>query len=85
MGANVPSKPRRFMAYAGGLHTYTDTCNAVKAKGWEGFVIARGNQVLSESRDFTSYPPPPEDMAPHLMELAMGRVAKWLEAHGQPA
>lgn len=85
MGANVPGKPRRFMAYAGGLHHYTDTCNAVKAKGWEGFVIARGDQLLSESRDFTSYPPPPETMAPHLVEMAMGRVAKWLEAHGQPA
>ncbi|WP_439544666.1 flavin-containing monooxygenase [Sandarakinorhabdus sp.] len=85
MGANVPGKPRRFMAYAGGLHHYTDTCNAVRDKGWEGFVIARGDQVLSESRDFTSYPPPPENMAPHLVEMATGRVAKWLEAHGQPA
>jgi cyclohexanone monooxygenase len=85
MGANVPGKPRRFMAYAGGLHAYTDTCNTVRDKGWEGFVIARGDQLLSESRDFTSYPPPPEDMAPHLVEMAMGRVEKWLEAHGQPA
>jgi cyclohexanone monooxygenase len=85
MGANVPGKPRRFMPYAGGLHTYTDICNAVKAKGWEGFVVARGDQVISESRDFTSYPPPPENMAPHLMEMAMTRVAKWLEAHGQTA
>ncbi len=85
MGANVPGKPRRFMPYSGGLHTYTDICNAVKAKGWEGFVVARGDQVISESRSFTSYPPPPENMAPHLVEMAMGRVAKWLEAHGQTA
>ena len=83
MGANVPGKPRRFMAYAGGLHTYTDICNAVKNKGWEGFVIARGDQVLHASREFTSHPPPPENMAPHLMELAMGRVAAWMQEHGR--
>lgn len=85
MGANVPGKPRRFMPYAGGLHTYTDICNTVRDKGWEGFVVARGDQLLSESRTFTTYPPPPEDMAPHLMEMAMSRVSKWLEEHGQPA
>jgi cation diffusion facilitator CzcD-associated flavoprotein CzcO len=83
MGANVPGKPRRFMPYAGGLHTYTDICNQVRDKGWEGCVVARGPQILSESRSFTSLPPPPEDMAPHLMEMAMGRVTRWLEDHGK--
>lgn len=83
MGANVPGKPRRFMPYAGGLHTYTDICNAVKAKGWEGFVIARGPQVLHASHEFTSYPPPPENMAPHLLEMAMGRVNDWMKEHGR--
>jgi cyclohexanone monooxygenase len=38
---------------------------------------------MSESRTFTSYPPPPENMAPHLMELAMGRVAQWMQDHGR--
>jgi cyclohexanone monooxygenase len=85
MGANVPGKPRRFMPYAGGLDTYTDICNQVADKGWEGFVIARGDQILHESRSFTSFPPPPENMAPHLMEMAMARVQAWMEAHGKAA
>ncbi|MEY4849386.1 MAG: hypothetical protein RLZZ331_390, partial [Pseudomonadota bacterium] len=83
MGANVPGKPRRFMAYAGGLHTYTDICNTVRDKGWQGFVIGRGDQVLSESRVFDSLPPPPENMAPHLMEMAMDRVMNWMQEHGR--
>jgi cyclohexanone monooxygenase len=83
MGANVPGKPRRFMAYAGGLHTYTDICNVVRDKGWEGFRIARGDQVLHESRKFDSLPPPPDNMPPHLMEMAMSRVAKWMQDHGR--
>ena len=83
MGANVPGKPRRFLAYAGGLHTYTDICQQVAAKGWEGFVVARGNQTLSESRTFTSLPPPPETMAPHLVEMATGRVMAWMQEHGR--
>ncbi len=83
MGANVPGKPRRFMAYAGGLHTYTDICNAVRDKGWEGFRIARGDQVLHDSATFTSYPPPPENMAPHLLEMATGRVMAWMQEHGR--
>lgn len=85
MGANVPGKPRRFMPYAGGLHTYTDICNRVKASGWEGFVIARGTRILSESRQFTTLPPPPETMAPHLVELVTSRVGKWLEERGRAA
>jgi len=83
MGANVPGKPRRFMAYTGGLDVYTGICNTVADKGWEGFVIARGAQVLHESRAFESLPPPPENMAPHLMEMAMGRVMKWMQDHGR--
>jgi cyclohexanone monooxygenase len=83
MGANVPGKPRRFMAYAGGLHTYTDICNAVRDKGWEGFRIARGDQVLHDSATFTCLPPPPENMAPHLLEMATGRVMAWMQEHGR--
>ncbi|WP_156256532.1 flavin-containing monooxygenase [Sandarakinorhabdus oryzae] len=83
MGANVPGKPRRFLAFTGGLHIYSDICNAVRDKGWEGFTIARGDQVLHDSHEFTSLPPPPDNMAPHLMEMAMGRVAKWMQDHGR--
>ncbi|WP_164155535.1 flavin-containing monooxygenase [Sandarakinorhabdus rubra] len=83
MGANVPGKPRRFLAYTGGLDVYSDICNAVRDKGWEGFVIARGDQVLRASHEFTSFPPPPENMAPHIMEMAMARVEAWNKEHGR--
>ena len=37
LGVNIPGKPRAFLPYAGGFHTYTDVCNAVAARGYEGF------------------------------------------------
>lgn len=67
MGANVPGKPRRFMPYAGGLNVYTDVCHAVAAKGYEGCIIRRGDQVLSAQPEFTSFPEPvpiPEPLVP---------------------
>ncbi len=39
LGANVPGKPRVFMPYAGGMATYRNICEAVAAKGYEGFVL----------------------------------------------
>jgi cyclohexanone monooxygenase len=60
MGANVPGKPRMFMPYAGGLNRYTEICNNVAAKGYEGFIIRQGERELPGSRDFTSHPPMPE-------------------------
>jgi cyclohexanone monooxygenase len=39
MGANVPGKPRIFMPYVGGVGTYRQTCDAVAARGYEGFVL----------------------------------------------
>ncbi|ABI78502.1 putative steroid monooxygenase [Hyphomonas neptunium ATCC 15444] len=74
MGANVPGKPRMFMPYAGGLNTYTEICNQVAAKGYEGFIIRQGDRVLSESRDFTSQPAPgeiPENLLPIIVERLM--------------
>lgn len=38
-GANVPGKPRVFMPYAGGLDTYTRTCDDVAEHGYRGFVL----------------------------------------------
>lgn len=38
-GANVPGKPRVFMPYAGGLDTYTQTCDEVAEQGYRGFVL----------------------------------------------
>jgi cyclohexanone monooxygenase len=39
MGANVPGKPRIFMPYIGGVGVYRQKCDAVVAKGYEGFVL----------------------------------------------
>jgi len=39
MGANVPGKPRVFMPYIGGVPAYRQTCDAIAAKGYEGFQV----------------------------------------------
>jgi len=39
MGANIPGKPRVFMPYVGGVHTYKKRCEEVVAKGYEGFTF----------------------------------------------
>ncbi|MBB6228972.1 flavin-containing monooxygenase [Polymorphobacter multimanifer] len=71
MGANIPGKPRRFMPYAGGLNVYTDICNTVAAKGYEGCIIRRGEQILSAQPEFNSLPDPapiPEPLLPIITE-----------------
>jgi cyclohexanone monooxygenase len=40
LGANVPGKPRIFMPYAGGFGAYRETCDAVAAEGYRGFVLS---------------------------------------------
>ncbi|WP_411732735.1 flavin-containing monooxygenase [Paeniglutamicibacter sp.] len=40
LGANVPGKPRVFMPYAGGFGAYRETCDAVAADGYRGFVLS---------------------------------------------
>ena len=40
MGANIPGKPRVFMPYVGGVHTYKRKCDEIAAKGYEGFTMA---------------------------------------------
>lgn len=42
LGANVPGKPRVFMPYIGGMPSYRDKCDAVAAKGYEGFELRTG-------------------------------------------
>ncbi len=37
VGANIPGKPRVFMPYIGGLPAYIERCEAVVARGYEGF------------------------------------------------
>ncbi len=38
MGANIPGKPRVFMAYLGGFRAYRERCQLVAASGYEGFI-----------------------------------------------
>jgi cyclohexanone monooxygenase len=45
MGANIPGKPRVFLPYIGGLPVYRQICDAVAAKGYEGFALTRRAQV----------------------------------------
>ncbi|HXK32866.1 MAG TPA: NAD(P)/FAD-dependent oxidoreductase [Dehalococcoidia bacterium] len=40
MGANIEGKPRVFMPYIGGLNLYTQKCDEVAARGYEGFALA---------------------------------------------
>ena len=40
MGSNVVGKPRRLLAYVGGVANYRQACDDVKARGYEGFVTA---------------------------------------------
>jgi hypothetical protein len=40
LGANVPGKPRAFLAYAGGMARYRGICEDVVAKNYEGFQFA---------------------------------------------
>ena len=39
LGANIPGKPRVFMPYVGGIGRYRKTCDAVAARGYEGFAL----------------------------------------------
>jgi len=41
MGANIPGKPRVFMPYVGGVHSYKAKCEAVVRNGYEGFTLTR--------------------------------------------
>jgi cyclohexanone monooxygenase len=41
VGANIPGKPRVFMPYVGGFDRYKQRCDAVSAKGYEGFALSR--------------------------------------------
>lgn len=40
LGANVPGKPRVFMAYLGGVGNYRQLCDGIAARGYEGFRIS---------------------------------------------
>ncbi|MGE3691564.1 MAG: flavin-containing monooxygenase [Novosphingobium sp.] len=40
MGANIPGKPRRMLAYLGGLDTYAARCEDVARDGYRGFILS---------------------------------------------
>jgi cyclohexanone monooxygenase len=40
MGSNIPGKPRIFMPYVGGVHTYKKKCDEVAKAGYEGFELS---------------------------------------------
>lgn len=42
MGANVPGKPRVFLAYTGGLDRYRAECDAAARDGYRGFTLSKG-------------------------------------------
>jgi len=44
MGANIPGKPRVFMPYIGGVGAYRQKCDAVAARGYEGFALSGSAQ-----------------------------------------
>ena len=44
MGANIPGKPRVFMPYVGGYDRYKRHCEAIAAKGYEGFILSKQKQ-----------------------------------------
>ncbi|MEK7216732.1 MAG: NAD(P)/FAD-dependent oxidoreductase, partial [Chloroflexota bacterium] len=51
MGANIPGKPRIFMPYVGGVHTYTQLCNDIVAKGYEGFTFSVHDAPVSRPHE----------------------------------
>jgi cyclohexanone monooxygenase len=47
MGANIPGKPRVFMPYVGGYDRYKRHCDAIAAKGYEGFTLSRHEHAVA--------------------------------------
>ncbi|MCG8443765.1 MAG: alpha/beta hydrolase fold domain-containing protein [Caulobacterales bacterium] len=49
IGANVPGKPRVFMAYIGGIDVYRIICDQIAAAGYEGFSVRAGKEPARPS------------------------------------
>jgi cyclohexanone monooxygenase len=47
VGANIPGKPRVYLAYLGGVGVYRRICDTVCANDYEGFILKRDAGVLS--------------------------------------
>lgn len=50
VGANIPGKPRVYLAYLGGVGVYRKTCDTVRENGYEGFIIRTETQDLTASK-----------------------------------
>jgi cyclohexanone monooxygenase len=46
VGANIPGKPRVYLAYLGGVGVYRKTCDAIRDNAYEGFVLKTQTSVL---------------------------------------
>lgn len=44
VGANIPGKKRVFMPYVGGFYPYSQRCQEVASKGYEGFLLSSGSR-----------------------------------------
>ncbi|WP_420749756.1 flavin-containing monooxygenase [Rhodococcus sp. O3] len=49
MGANIPGKPRVCMVYLGGAPTYRARCAEVVERGYEGFDLGGGEQLVARA------------------------------------
>jgi cyclohexanone monooxygenase len=49
VGANIPGKPRVYLAYLGGVGVYRKTCDTVRENRYEGFVLKTEAGVLPGS------------------------------------
>jgi cyclohexanone monooxygenase len=60
-GANIPGKPRTFMAYIGGVPRYRAICEAIARGGYAGFTI--DGEVIALPADFMALAAAPEAAA----------------------
>jgi cyclohexanone monooxygenase len=60
-GANIPGKPRTFMAYIGGVPGYRAICEAIARDGYPGFAIA--GEASAPPADFFALMAPPQEAA----------------------
>lgn len=60
MGANIPGKPRIFMAYLGGVPGYRAICEESRAKGYAGFAVS--GETGGDTVDYLSHLDLPEEI-----------------------
>lgn len=53
VGSNIPGKPRVYLAYLGGVGVYRKTCNSVRDKAYEGFVLRTETGTLPGSETWS--------------------------------